>query len=228
VAVARDARSLSRGERLADSARIATMKPFSEASERNRGPILKVLRRWLTGPARVLEIGSGTGQHAVHFAAALPHVDWQPSDRVENLPGIAAWIDAASLANLATAIALDVNARGWPEGGFHGVFSANTAHIMSWQEVERMFAHAAAALHPGGLFMLYGPFNYGGRHTAESNARFDASLRAQAAHMGIRDFEAVERCARANGFVLLEDNAMPANNRLLVWRRAAPAGGEPS
>ena len=204
------------------------MKPFSEASERNRGPILAVLRRWLAGPARVLEIGSGTGQHAVAFAGALPAVHWQASDRAENLPGIGSWIDTAALPNLPAAIALDVNESAWPEAGYDCVFSANTAHIMSWPEVEQMFARAAAALRPDGLFLLYGPFSYHGRHTAQSNVRFDASLRAQAAQMGVRDFEAMDACARANGFALVEDNAMPANNRLLVWRRAAPADGASS
>lgn len=201
------------------------MKPFSEASERNRGPILTVLQRWLTRPCRVLEIGSGTGQHAVHFAGALPHVVWQASDKAENLPGIGQWIEAAALPNLGEAIALDVNSEGWPEAAYDGVFAANTAHIMSWPEVEMMFARVAAALRTGGLFFLYGPFNYGGRFTSESNARFDAALRAQAAHMGIRDFERVAALATAAGIALAEDNAMPANNRLLVWHRAADAAG---
>jgi cyclopropane fatty-acyl-phospholipid synthase-like methyltransferase len=197
------------------------MKPYSEASERNREPILAVLRRWLTGPSRVLEIGSGTGQHAVFFAGALPHVVWQASDRAENLPGIRQWIEAAALPNLPRAIALDVNGGSWPKSEFDAVYSSNTAHIMSWLEVERMFPRAVAALRRGGLFFLYGPFSYGGRHTADSNARFDASLRAQAAHMGVRDFAALDACATACGFALVEDNAMPANNRLLVWRLAA-------
>jgi len=199
------------------------VKPFAESSERNRDPILAVLRRWLTGPRRVLEIGSGTGQHAVYFAGALPGVVWQASDRAENLPGIGQWIEEASLSNLAEAIVLDVGREGWPRAAFDAVFSANTAHIMSWQEVDSMIARAAAALRPGGLFLLYGPFNYGARFTSESNARFDAALRAQAAHMGIRDFEAIEACARANGLEFVEDNAMPANNRLLVWRRSEDA-----
>lgn len=201
----------------------AAHKPFAEASERNRGPILGILERWLTAPCRVLEIGSGTGQHAVHFARALPHVVWQASDRSENLPGIRAWIEEAALPNLGAPTELDVNGGSWPQAAFDGVFSANTAHIMSWPEVEMMFGHAGAALRPGGLFFLYGPFNYDGRFTSESNARFDASLRAQAAHMGIRDFAAVDACARATGFELVEDNAMPANNRLLVWRRTLAA-----
>jgi cyclopropane fatty-acyl-phospholipid synthase-like methyltransferase len=197
------------------------MKPYSEASQRNREPILAVLSRWLTGPSRVLEIGSGTGQHAVFFAGALPHVVWQASDRAENLPGIGRWIEESGLPNLPHAIALDVNGGCCPTPEFDHVYSSNTAHIMSWPEVERMFSCAAAALRPGGSFFLYGPFSYGGRHTSDSNARFDASLRAQAARMGVRDFEAVDACAGTNGFTLVEDNAMPANNRLLVWRHDA-------
>ena len=199
------------------------MKSFADSTERNRDPILAVLRRWVTAPNRILEIGSGTGQHAVYFAGALPDVLWQASDRAENLPGIGQWIEEAALPNLVEAIALDVSRGRWPRAAFDAVFSANTAHIMSWQEVESMIAGAASALRPGGLFFLYGPFNYGGRFTSESNARFDAGLRVQAAHMGIRDFEAVDACAGANGFVLVEDNAMPANNRLLVWRRSEGA-----
>jgi cyclopropane fatty-acyl-phospholipid synthase-like methyltransferase len=209
------------------------MKSFSEASERNRGPILSVLRRWLNGTCRVLEIGSGNGQHAVYFAAALPHVSWQATDRAENLPDVSEWIDDAALPNLGAATALDVNDESWPATNLDAVFSANTAHIMSWPEVELMIARSAAALRAGGLFFLYGPFNYGGRFTSESNARFDAWLRAREAHMGVRDVEAIDACASAAGFALIEDNAMPANNRLLVWRRNADApqagsGGERS
>jgi SAM-dependent methyltransferase len=203
------------------------MKPYSEASERNRDPILAVLRRWLTGPCRVLEIGSGTGQHAVFFAGALPHAVWQASDRAENLPGIRQWIEEAALPNLPGAIALDVNGGTWPKSEFDAVYSSNTAHIMSWPEVERMVPRAAAALRPGGLFFLYGPFSYAGRHTSDSNARFDASLRAQAAHMGVRDFAALDARAMASGFAFVEDNAMPANNRLLVWRLAADPATRP-
>lgn len=209
------------------------MKSFSEASERNRGPILAVLRRWLNGTCRVLEIGSGNGQHAVYFAAALPRVFWQATDRAECLPDVSAWIEEAALPNLGAATALDVNDEGWPAKAFDAVFAANTAHIMSWPEVELMITRSAAALRPGGLFFLYGPFNYGGRFTSESNARFDAWLRAREAHMGVRDVEAVDARAGAAGLALIEDNAMPSNNRLLVWRRNADApqagpGGERS
>jgi cyclopropane fatty-acyl-phospholipid synthase-like methyltransferase len=204
------------------------MRSYSKASERNREPILAVLRRWLSGSCRVLEVGSGNGQHAVYFARALPQVFWQATDRAEMLPDVSEWIDEAALPNLGAAIALDVNVEGWPVMAFDAVFSANTAHIMSWPEVELMIARAAAALRPGGLFFLYGPFNYGGRFTSESNARFDAGLRAREAQMGIRDFEAVDACASAARFTLIEDNAMPANNRLLVWRRDADRPRESS
>ncbi|MCL4799721.1 MAG: DUF938 domain-containing protein [Burkholderiales bacterium] len=193
-------------------------KPFSEASERNRAPIRSVLERVLADCRAVLEIGSGTGQHAVYFAADLPHLEWQPSDVAENLPGIERWRADAGLANVRPPLALDVNLDPWPAARYDAVFSANTAHIMAWPEVERMVARAAAALRPGGRFCLYGPFNYAGDFTSASNARFDASLCARDPRMGIRDFEAVDAAARAAGFVLLEDNAMPANNRLLVWR----------
>lgn len=194
-------------------------KPWSEACERNRGPILEVLRGVFAGATKVLEVGSGTGQHAVFFAAALPHLVWQPSDLAENLPGIAAWRDAAGLPNLLPPLVLDVAAPDWPAGGVDGVFSANTLHIMGWPGVEHFFRGAARVLEPGGMLAVYGPFNYGGRHTAESNARFDAFLRARDAQSGIRDVEAVHELARRHGFEPCADHAMPANNRLLTWQR---------
>ncbi len=206
----------------------AAAKPWSEACERNRAPILAVLARWFADRHRVLEVGSGTGQHAVAFAAALPHLLWQPSDVADNLPGIEAWRSDAGLANLLTPLALDVNAEGWPARAFDAAFSANTAHILAPREVERMFARVAAALERGGLFALYGPFNYGGRYTAESNERFDAMLRARDPASGIRDFEWIAATARAAGFDFVADEAMPANNRLLAWRLARPAPAAPN
>ncbi|MCX7891438.1 MAG: class I SAM-dependent methyltransferase [Burkholderiales bacterium] len=212
----------------ASSLPVAAAKPWSEACERNRAPILAVLARWFADRRRVLEVGSGTGQHAVAFAAALPHLVWQPSDLAENLPGIEAWRADAGLANLLAPLALDVNAGGWPACAFDAAFSANTAHILSAPEVVRMFARVAAALEPGGLFALYGPFNYGGRYTAESNERFDAVLRARDPASGIRDFEWVAATACAAGFDLHADEAMPANNRLVGWRLARPAPAIPN
>ena len=185
------------------------MKPFSEASERNRGPILTVLKRIFARTRTVLEIGSGTGQHAAYFAAALPHLVWQASDVAEHLAGIREWISTPS------PLELNVDHE-WPEMEADAVFSANTSHIMSWPQVERMFA-GIGKLAPV-VLALYGPFNYNGRHTSESNARFDAMLRARDPASGLRDFEAVDALARSVGLILQEDNAMPANNRLLVWR----------
>jgi SAM-dependent methyltransferase len=198
----------------------ARAKPFSEACERNRDPILAVLSRVFTDRCRVLEIGSGTGQHAVAFGAEMPWLVWQPSDVSEHLDGICSWVSEAALANVKDPIALDVNAGPWPVAAFDAAFSANTAHIMSAPEVERLFERAARVLEANGVFALYGPFNYEGRYTSESNERFDASLRVRDPASGIRDFEWIGAVARREGFVLVEDNAMPANNRLLVWRLA--------
>ncbi len=194
-------------------------KPYAPACERNRDPILDVLRVHFADRRRVLEIGSGTGQHAVYFAAALPHLLWQTSDRIENHAGIRAWLDEADLPNTPPPLALDVNHDAWPEDRYDAMFSANTLHIMGWTEVERLFAGLAGVLTDDAKLAVYGPFHYGGRATSDSNARFDTALRAQAAHMGIRDFEAVDRLARGIGLQLIEDRAMPANNRCLVWRR---------
>lgn len=187
------------------------MKPFSEACERNRAPILAVLKRVFKDRKRVLEIGSGTGQHAAYFAQELPHVVWQASDVAENLPGIREWVCEPP------AIELDVD-KEWPKVDADAVFSANTCHIMSWPQVERFFAGVGRVLPPSGLFALYGPFNYHGKHTSESNARFDAMLRARDPASGLRDFDDLARLAERAGLMLVEDNAMPANNRLLVWR----------
>lgn len=195
-------------------------KPYSAASERNREPILAVLREHFADRRRVLEIGSGTGQHAVHFAAALPHLEWQASDRRENLAGIRQWLDAAGLANAPAPLLLDVNAA-WPGACYDAAFSANTLHIMSWPEVEAMFAGLARVLERDATLVVYGPFNIGGRYTSESNAAFDASLQLQAPHMGIRDREAVVALAQRHGLRLAADIPMPANNRCLVFRSAA-------
>lgn len=196
-----------------------TDKPYSPASERNRDPILAVLREHFADREQVLEIGSGTGQHAVHFAAALPHLRWQTSDRAENLGGIRAWLDEAALTNTPAPLELDVTQRQWPAQRYDAVYSANTVHIMSWPEVELLFARLPEVMTAQARLALYGPFNYGGRHTSDSNAAFDASLKASVPHRGIRDFEAVDALARGIGLELLEDRAMPANNRCLVWQR---------
>jgi len=194
-------------------------KQFSAACERNREPILTILREVLTEPMRVLEIGSGTGQHAAYFGQQLPHVTWQTSDLPGNHPSIHAWLGEAGLSNVLPPLTLDVSNNDWQIGSYDAIFSANTCHIMAWQQVEKMFAGFPHIVRAGGLVCIYGPFNYDGKFTSDSNAAFDASLRAQAAHMGIRDIEAVQALADRAGLRLLADNAMPAHNRLLVWQR---------
>lgn len=194
-------------------------KPFSQACENNKGPILEVLRRTFENVTRVLEIGSGTGQHAVHFAANLPHLTWLPSDLMDNHPGIHAWIEEFPAPNLLPPTELDVRAASWPAHDIDAVFTANTAHILYWPDIVRMFSGVAGLLPPGGIFVLYGPFNYDGSFTSASNARFDRWLRTTDPEMGIRDFEAMEELAGKGGMSLAEDVAMPANNRILVWRK---------
>jgi hypothetical protein len=194
-------------------------KPFSEACDRNQGPILEVLRQVFADRSVVLEIGSGTGQHAVHFAAGLPHLDWQASDLAENLPGIRAWRDEAQLANLPAPIELDLSADPWPNLRPDAVFTANTLHIISWPQVCTLFDRIGRQLPAVRVVAVYGPFNYGGRYTSDSNARFDQMLRARDPRSGLRDFEDVNAMAAAQGLVLERDVAMPANNRTLVWRR---------
>jgi SAM-dependent methyltransferase len=193
-------------------------KPYSPACERNREPILALLREHFADCRRVLEIGSGTGQHAVHVAAALPHLIWQCADRVPYLPGIRLWLDEAALPNTPPPLTLDVNGT-WPNVRFDAVFSANTLHIMSAAEVETLFARLPEVLEDHAVLAIYGPFRYGGAHTSASNASFDASLRAQDPASGIRDFEIINALAARIGLSLIEDRAMPANNRGLVWSR---------
>lgn len=194
-------------------------KPFSESCVQNREPILAVLREVFADRSDVLEVGSGTGQHAVYFGAELPHLVWQTADVPQHHAGIHLWLAEAQLANVLPPLALDVNLAGWRSGRYDAVFSANTLHIMSWSEVEKFFAGVGEVLEAGGILAVYGPFNYGGRFTSESNARFDAWLKASDPASGVRDFEAVDAQARAQGLSLLRDIAMPANNRTLVWRR---------
>lgn len=193
-------------------------KPFAESCERNRDPLLAVLREAFAAATQVLEIGSGTGQHAVYFAARLPQLVWQTSELPALHDGIRAWLDEAQLPNLRAPVALDV-AGAWPAGPYDAAFTANTLHIMSWAHVEHFFAGAGRVLAAGGVLATYGPFNYGGAFTAESNARFDAWLRARDPVSGIRDIEKVTALAQSAGFALERDVEMPANNRTLLWRR---------
>lgn len=197
-------------------------KPHAPATDRNRDPILQVLRERFADRREVLEIGSGSGQHAVYFAAALPWLRWQASDVAAHLPGIRLWLDEAGLANTPPPIEVDMD-KPWPAIAFDAIFTANTLHIMGWPQVQQLFAELGRRMPAGGLLTVYGPFNYGGQFTSDSNARFDASLRAGNPASGLRDFEDVNALAAAVGLVLLDDRAMPANNRCISWRRGQPA-----
>ena len=195
-----------------------TDKPFSESCVQNRGPILAVLRELFADRRHVLEVGSGTGQHAVYFGAELPHLRWQTADVPQHHAGILLWLADAQLANVLPPLALDVNQTAWRSGRYDAVYSANTLHIMGWREVEKFFEGVGEVLETGGILAVYGPFNYDGRYTSESNACFDAWLKARDPASGVRDFEAVDALARTRGLLLQQDIAMPANNRTLVWR----------
>ena len=196
-------------------------KPRSAACERNREPILEVLRGHFADRRKVLEVGSGSGQHAVHFAAGLPHLIWQASDRAQNLPGIRAWLQAAALPNTPAPLQLDVNVGPWPATSYDAIFSANTLHIMAWPEVEKFFSRLRTLTDADAKLVIYGPFNTDGRFSSDSNAAFDRSLRASDPRMGIRDASAVDALASRAGFTLRVDIPMPANNRCRVWQRSA-------
>ncbi|MGH8036396.1 MAG: DUF938 domain-containing protein [Stenotrophomonas sp.] len=204
-----------------------TQQRWSEACERNRDPILGVLRRHLHDRRRVLEVGSGTGQHAAYFAAGLPHLLWQASDHPDYLPGIAERLAEAGLPNAPAPWPLQAVLVPMPglaplpaeHLAFDAVFSANTLHIMSWPHVQALFAGLPGVMADDALLCVYGPFNDNGNYSSDSNRQFDAWLKARDPESGIRDAEAVDALAAAQGLALIEDVAMPANNRLRVWRR---------
>jgi SAM-dependent methyltransferase len=194
-------------------------KPFAESCAQNQQVILDILQDEFAQAAQVLEIGSGTGQHAVFFGRALPHLTWQTSDVRDNHAGIQAWLNDEALNNVLPPLALDVAGDRWPGCDFDAVFSANTAHIMGWPEVEEMFAGIGQALQPGGVFCLYGPFNYEGKFSSESNARFDVWLKERDPKSGIRDAGDLKTLGERHGLNLVRDHEMPVNNRILVWVR---------
>ena len=196
-------------------------KPYAEACGRNREPILGVLKDWFILPGTVLEIGSGTGQHAVYFSEQLPHLTWIATDREENIPGIRQWVEEANLPNLKGPHLLDVRSEVWPVREAKYAFTANTTHIMSWFEVEAMFAGVSVALDPGGKFCVYGPFNRNGEFTSESNRAFDEMLRARDPAMGIRDDRAMMVLAERCELKFAADYSMPAKNWLLVWSKVS-------
>ncbi|MGH8252350.1 MAG: DUF938 domain-containing protein, partial [Steroidobacteraceae bacterium] len=196
----------------------AAMLPFSEASERNKSQILEVLRVAFADCRHVLEIGSGTGQHAVHFAIAMPWLVWQPSELPDGMPMLRKRIFNEGPSNLRAPVALDVTERLWDLRRVDGVFTANTLHIMHWPQVQALFAGLPAIAKPGAMLAIYGPFRYGGRYTSASNESFDRMLRTSDRDSGIRDFEAVDALAQAAGFEFVADHRMPANNQVLVWK----------
>jgi hypothetical protein len=193
--------------------------PYSQACENNKAPILEQLKAIFNAPGTVLEIGTLTGQHAVHFAQAMPHLQWQPSDHPDAVHLCLARLEQAALPNILPVVELDVSDARWPVDTFQWAFSANTAHIMSWNDVEQMFHGIGERLPKDGAFCLYGPFNKQGEYSSDSNRRFDQHLRAQATHMGIRDLADLQALAESVGMTLTENLAMPANNQLLVFKR---------
>ena len=200
-------------------------KPYSESCDQNREHILEIIQPLLTNKGKdkksVLEVGSGTGQHAVYFAEKMPHLIWQTSDQESYHQGIKLWLDDADLNNTPPPIALNVSTDAWPNQSksYDAIFSANAVHIMSWDNVTDFFANAPKQLATGGLFILYGPFNYNQQYTSESNARFDIWLKQRDPQSAIRDFEALDTLANNADMTIKADHALPANNRVLVWEK---------
>ena len=193
------------------------IKPYSAACDNNRQPILEIIEILFANCKEILEIGSGTGQHAAYFAQKLPHLIWRSSDLQENHAGIKLWLDEAKLPNTPPPLKLDVTQAHWPGLKVDAVFCANTIHIIGWDSVKAMIAGVGKLLPNNGLLALYGPFNYNNAYTSESNARFDIWLKQRDTESGIRNFEDVEQQANAADLYIQHDYAMPANNRLLCW-----------
>lgn len=195
------------------------MKPYAASCEQNREPILSVLSQLLPKASNVLEVGTGTGQHAVYFAEKLPHLTWQCSDQVQYHAGIQQWLDEAGLANVKPPLPLNVSTDSWPTQKFDALFSANVTHIMHWDNVVDFFKHGADCIRQGGLMICYGPFNKAGQFTSQSNAQFDMSLRMGDPNSGIRNFEDLVSLAETNHLVFSQEIDMPANNKILVWQK---------
>jgi cyclopropane fatty-acyl-phospholipid synthase-like methyltransferase len=195
------------------------MLPLSEACERNKEPILSVLRACFADRNEVLEIGSGTGQHAVHFARHLAHLTWHPTEQLGYLPDLTARVQLEGRKNLRAPTVLDVRQSVWPLRSVDALFTANTLHIMSWPEVVALYHGAGAVLVPGGIMCVYGPFRYEGRYTSDSNREFDAMLRERDPASGLRDIQAVSQLAGEYGMRLTADHDLPAFNRLLVFAK---------
>ena len=194
-------------------------KPYSESCDQNKQPILEVILPIFSALNSVLEIGSGTGQHAIYFAEKMPHLTWYTSDRRSYLDGINMWLEDTNLPNVMPALELDVTDDHWPVADVDAVFTANSVHIMGRREVACLIKGAAKLLTEQGDLVIYGPFNYGGSYTSESNARFDQWLKSRDTGSGIKDIEEILSLAHDNGMHLIADMAMPANNRILHFTK---------
>lgn len=195
------------------------IKQYSESCEQNKGPILEVLQEVFKDSKTVLEIGSGSGQHAVYFAKHLKHLNWQPSDLAENISSIQGWAADEALSNLNPPIKLDVLDQPWKVSAVDAIFSANSLHIMSWDMVKQFFSGVGEVLKSQGKLLVYGPFSYNGAHTSPSNKRFDQYLKQQNTLSGVRDFVDLDQLAKGQGLSIVEDYAMPTNNRCLLWEK---------
>jgi len=198
------------------------MKNYSESCERNKEPVLQVLQAELAEATTVLEIGSGSGQHARYFAKQMPHLQWQPSERPALADDLRCNLAEEGLTNLREPLSLDVNLLPWQVAPASAIFSANTLHIMSLEAVANFFVGVGSALVCGGKLCVYGPFRYQDEFTTESNAEFDRWLKKRDPQSGIRDFEILARYAKQLHLTLLNDHQMPSNNQLLVWQKESP------
>ena len=194
-------------------------KPYAESCDQNKEPILSVIKPLFSQSRSVLEIGSGTGQHAVYFADKMPHLIWHTSDCEENHAGINQWLQESAAINTRGPLLLNVSQPAWPAVDIDAIFSANTIHIMHWDEVEAFFSGAGEILPVKGLLAIYGPFNYDHQYTSDSNAKFDQWLKSRDPLSGIKDFEHLDRLAALAALSLSVDYEMPANNRILCWRK---------
>lgn len=192
-------------------------KPFAPSAERNRQPIREVLKEVLTGSGLLLEIGSGTGQHAAYLAKDFPFYEWQPTDLSEKLDDINTWVKESGADNILPALALDLSNPEWPVDKADAIVCINTIHIVAWLFVENLFHGAGRVLKPGGVMFVYGPYEYSDRPLEPTNVEFNEWLKMRDANSGIRKFEDVNALARENGLNLVDDIAMPANNRAIWW-----------
>ncbi len=196
------------------------IRNFSQACKNNKQPILDILKTVLTGYSDVLEIGSGSGQHAIFFGSHLPNTQWHTTELPENLNALHQNINQYARENVTLPVSLDVSSHPWPHASASNIFSANTLHIMNWENVVHFFRGLGNVLSNNGYLCVYGPFRYNNNYTTESNARFDIWLKDRDPDSGIRDFEAVDQLAAKQDLRLIYDHAMPANNQFLIWQKS--------